>query len=287
MNGNMEYDPALLRAFVAVKETGGFTRAADRLHLSQSAVSHQIRRLEELAGTTLLVRTTRTLSLTEDGEEFLRHARQILRAHAALSLRFQRSPVAGAVRLGVPENFMDERLPMLLTRFAQLFPAVRLDVTVATYLDLRAQVDADALDMAVVMSLPASQDGNEYEGTVLQPTRFVWAAAATFQLTGDGPLPMAFSPAPCLHRQVGVTALDDAALAWRMAFTSPSQQGLRAAVLAGLAITALPLGDLEAGMVVVDGKYGLPPLPEAAFSLIWNRNGRTPAALAMGHLLAR
>jgi len=286
MNGAMDFDPVLLRAFVAVKETGGFTRAAERLHLSQSAVSHQIRRLEELAGTALLVRTTRSLRLTEDGEQFLRHAEQVLQAHEALARRFQRANIAGAVRFGVPENFMDERLPPLLTRFAQLFPAVRLDVTVGTYLELRTQVDAGALDMAVLMSLPTGPERDQYEGTVLRRTRFVWAAAPTFQFAGHGPLPMAFAPSPCLHRQVGVAALEEAGVAWRMAFTSPSQQGLRAAVLAGFAMTALPQGDLETNMVVIDGQHGLPPLPAAAFSLICSSKDQAPATMALAQLLA-
>ena len=87
-----------------------------------------------------------------------------------------------------------------------------------------------------------------------------------FATTARLPLPLAFSPAPCMHRQVGVDALDGAGLDWRVAFTSPSQQGLRAAVLAGLAITALPQGDLEPGMVVIDGQYACPPCPPPSSS---------------------
>ncbi len=279
----MDFDPALLRAFVAIKETGSFTRAAERLHLTQSAISHQVRRLEEQAATTLLVRTTRRLTLTEDGEDFLRHAEHILRAQDALSRRFATSSVSGAVRFGVPENFIGDGLPPLLARFARQFPAVRLDVTVGTYLDLRAQVDADGLDLAVVMALPGSQA----DGVVLRETRFVWAAAQHFEFTGDTPLPLAFAPAPCLHRQVAVEALESSTLDWRVAFTSPSQQGLRAAVLAGLAVTALPLGDLEPGMVVIDGQHGLPPLVDADFRLIWSVTGKTPAADAFGQLLVQ
>src|ERR1700761_7955876 len=99
----MDFDPVLLRAFVAVQETGGFTRAAQRLHLTQSAISHQIRKLEEQVGRPLLYRTTRSLTLTEDGEEFLQHATQILRSLDALAQRFQPSKVSGTVRFGVPE----------------------------------------------------------------------------------------------------------------------------------------------------------------------------------------
>jgi DNA-binding transcriptional LysR family regulator len=131
------------------------------------------------------------------------------------------------------------------------------------------------------MALPGSQAG----GTVLRETRFVWAAAHSFDFTGDAPLPLAFAPAPCLHRQVAVEALESSTVDWRVAFTSPSQQGLRAAVLAGLAVTALPLGDLEPGMVVIDGQYGLPPLLDADFRLIWSVTGKTPAANAFGQLL--
>lgn len=118
----MDFDPALLRAFLAVKETGGFTRAAQRLHLTQSAVSHQIRRLEEQVGRPLLHRTTRRLTVTEDGEDFLRYAQQILETLDAMTRRFQPSSISGVVRFGAPDTFMGERLPPLLSQFARSFP---------------------------------------------------------------------------------------------------------------------------------------------------------------------
>ncbi|MEB0206888.1 LysR family transcriptional regulator [Pseudomonas sp. CCC3.1] len=277
----MDFDPALLRALIAIKETGSFTRAAERMHVSQSAISHQIRRLEEQAGTTLLTRTTRRLTLTEDGEDFLRHAECIIKAHDALIRRFETSSVTGAVRFGLPENFIGDGLPPLLTRFTRQFPAVRLDVTVCPYLDLRAQVDTDKLDLAVVLALPGSPAG----GTVLRETHFVWVAAQHFEFPDAGLLPLAFAPAPCVHRQVAIDALQDSSVEWRVAFTSASQQGLRAAVLAGLAVTALPKGDLEPGMRVIDGQYGLPALPKADFRLIWSIAVKNPAACAFGKLL--
>lgn len=277
----MDYDPGLLRAFVAVAETAGFTRAAERLHLSQSAVSHQIRRLEAQAGSALLVRTTRSLRLTEDGEDLLRHARRILREQDALVRRFQRSPLAGAVRFGVPESFLGARLAPLLARFSRMFPAVRLEVEVGPYLDLRALVAADALDLAVVLSLPGHRD----TGKVLRRTRFVWAGAPCFDASAGMPLPLAFAPPPCVHRQIGVDALDGAGVEWRVAFASQNEQGLRAAVQAGLALTALPQGDLEPGMLEMDDRLGLPPLPGAEFRLVWSAAEPSPAAQAFGQLL--
>jgi DNA-binding transcriptional LysR family regulator len=256
----MDFDPTLLRAFVAVKETGGFTRAAQRLHLTQSAVSHQIQRLEEQIGRPLLLRTTRSLTLTEDGEDFLRYAERILQTQEALTRRFRPSPTSGRVRFGVPENFMGDRLPSLLSQFARVFPNIRLDVGVSMSLDLRAMIAADELDLAVVLSMPGSS-----QGTFLRQTQFVWVAAEGLDLAKGASLPFAFFPAPCINRQAGTSALDGSSVEWHVAFTSPSPQGIRAAVLSGLAITVLTRHDLEPGMKVVDGEYGLPSLSKADF----------------------
>ena len=276
----MDFDPTLLRAFVAVKETGGFTRAARRLHVTQSAVSHQIQRLEEQIGRPLLLRTTRSLTLTEDGADFLRYAERILQTLDALTRRFRPSPISGTVRFGVPENFMGERLPELLSQFTQVFPDIRLDVSVTMSLDLRAMIEADELDLAVVMSMPGSS-----QGTLLRQTQFVWVAGEGLKLAEGASLPFAFFPAPCINRQAGVSALDGTGVKWHVAFTSPSPQGIRAAVLSGLAITVLTCGDLEPGMRVVDGEYGLQSLSKADFTLIRGARGETPAARELGRLI--
>jgi DNA-binding transcriptional LysR family regulator len=276
----MDFDPTLLRALVAVKEAGGFTRAAQRLHLTQSAVSHQIRRLEEQVGRPLLCRTTRSLTLTEDGNDFLQHAERILASLDALNQRFRPSTVSGVVRFGLPETFLGARLLPLLSQFAREFPGVRLDVSVHTYPDLRSMIDAGELDLAVVISMSAKTDG-----TILRPAKFVWAAAETFEMRPDVSLPLAFSPEPCINRQLGLAALKRTSVDWHVVFTSPSQQGIRAAVEAGLGVSVLTSDELEPGMKIIDGKYGLRPLPKANFTLIWSANGKTPAALEFGRLI--
>jgi DNA-binding transcriptional LysR family regulator len=275
----MDFDPGLLRAFVAVKETGGFTRAGERLNVTQSAISHQIRRLEEQVGRQLLQRTTRRLTLTEDGEEFLRHAEQILSSLDALTQRFQPSPVSGVVRFGVPESFMGDRLPPLLCQFGRAFPSVRLDVSVTTYLDLRAMIEAAELDLAVLLAMSANRDE-----LVLRQTKFVWAAAETFEPSRNS-LPLVLAPAQCVNRQVGLAALAGTSVEWHVVFTSPSQQGLHAAVLAGLGIAILTRDELEAEMKVVDGQYGLPPLPKVHFTLAWSENGKTLAAQEFARMI--
>jgi len=276
----MDFDPALLRAFVAVKEAGGFTRAAQRLNLTQSAISHQIRRLEEQVGRQLLFRTTRALTLTEDGEDFLHYAEKILHTLDSMAQRFRPSPISGVVRFGVLENFLGERLPTLLCQFGRAFPSVRLDVSVGMNLDLLPMIKAGELDLAVVMTAPGSK-----EGTALRRTQFVWVAADTFEVAPGASLPFAFFPSPCINRQVGIGSLEGKAVPWHVVFTSQSQQGIRAAILAGLAITVLARDDVEPGMKILDGQYGLPSLSKVDFTLVWSAGGKTPAATEFGKMI--
>ena len=280
----MDFDPALLRTFVAVADTGSFTRAAQRQHLTQSAISHQIRRLEEQVGRRLLSRTTRSLTVTEDGEELLRHAQQILLSFDTLARRFRPSPLSGTVRFGAPENFMGDRLPRLLFRFARDFPAVRLGASISANLDLPALIRTGDLDVAVVISLSAP-DNPATGARRLRRTRLVWVVAETFEPPHNAPLPFAFYPLPCVHRQVGVRALDEAGIDSHIVFTSHSQEGIHAAVLAGLAISAIAFDDLKAGMKIIDGEYGLPSLPDIDFALLWSSGGKTPASTAFGELI--
>lgn len=277
----MDFAPELLRALVAVAEAGGFTRAAERLHLTQSAVSHQIRRLEEQVGTPLFIRTTRKLALTEDGEEFLRHARQILQAHAALSQRFQASTLAGAIRFGVPENFLGDELPHLLSRFARAFPAVRLEASVSLCQDFSARIESGELDLAVAM-----RRAGETGGTVLRRSRYVWAAAEDFTVPPGSSLPLALSNPPCLCRTVAIEALAGSGVEWHIGFTSANLHGLRAAMLAGLGASIIAHDELEPGMKVLAPSYGLPPLPDLEFALIWSANGKMPCSRELGRLIA-
>jgi DNA-binding transcriptional LysR family regulator len=277
----MDFAPELLRALVAVAEAGGFTRAAERLHLTQSAVSHQIRRLEEQIGAPLFIRTTRKLALTEDGEEFLRHARQILQAHAALSQRFQASTLAGAIRFGVPENFLGDELPHLLSRFARTFPAVRLEASVSLCQDFSARIESGELDLAVAM-----RRAGEPGGTVLRRSHYVWAAAEDFMVPAGSSLPLALSNPPCLCRTVAIEALAGSGVEWHIGFTSANLHGLRAAMLAGLGASIIAHDELEPGMKVLAPSYGLPPLPDLEFALIWSANGKMPCSRELGRLIA-
>lgn len=278
---NPDFDPPLLRAFIAVIDTGSFTQAAQRLHLTQSAISHQIRRLEEQVGTPLLYRTTRSLTLTPSGTDFLQCAKQIIVMLDSLSQRFNPSPVTGVVRFGVTENFLGDKLAHLLCQFGRTYPSITLDVNVSPNLDLTAMIAAGQLDLAVLL---CKENGGDC-GSILRKTRQVWVAADNFTLAPGASLPLALSPSPCFHRRACATALEETNLDWHIVFTSPSQHGLHAAVLSGLAITIMPDDDVRPGMRIVDGQYGLPPLPDAAFVLAWSEGNKTTAACEFGRMI--
>jgi DNA-binding transcriptional LysR family regulator len=271
----MSFDTGLLQAFIAVHQANGFTRAAQQLHLTQSAVSHQIRRLEELVGRPLFHRTTRRLSLTADGEDFLRHAAPILQAQEALARHFRCSPIEGTVRFGVPESFMSEGLPQLLHQFSRACPNVRLEVSVGLTMDLATMVRERELDVAVVVSVSGTT-----EGTLLRRLPMVWAAAEGFERAAGVSLPLAYSPPPCVCRQVSIDALNTAGIPWHAAFSSHSLQDLRAVALSGLAVATFTRDNLRPGMVVLDHGAAWPKrcsLSYARLLVVFCRSTRRPS----------
>lgn len=275
----MDIDPTLLRALAAVKQTGGFTQAAARLNVTQSAVSHQIRRLEQVVGRQLVGRTTRAVTLTDEGEAFLAEAHRVLSALDELDRRFRGKTLGGVVRLGLPDSFLGLQLPDLLARFAVRFPEVQLDVSVGMSLDLSGMVNSGELDLAVVMDVEGVADG-----PVLRSEQLVWAAAETFRNVRS-PLPLALYPPPCVNRRVVLDALRQHEIAWRVAFTCPSPDGIAAAVQSGLAVTAIGRSELKSGIREVGMDHCLPPLPKGVFRLVRSGGDRSEAACELEHLI--
>lgn len=229
----MDIDPALLRALAAVKQTGGFTQAAARLNLTQSAISHQVRRLEQLVGWTLVARTTREVMLTDEREAFLSCGHRVLSALDELDRRFRRKVVSGIVRLGLPDSFLGTYLPDLLARFAARFPEVQLAVSVRMSLDLNGMIGTGELDLAVVMEV-----GDTPDDMLLRSEQLVWAAAETFRHVRPS-LPLALYPPPCINRRVALHALARHKVAWHVALTCPSPDGILGSLRSGLAVTVL------------------------------------------------
>lgn len=258
-----DLEPELLRAFVAVVEGGGFSRAAGRLHLSQSTISQRIKRLEERLGTGLLSRTTRGVALTERGELLLGYARRLLALNDEALAALEETRLAGGVRLGAAQEVADGGLTDLLGHFSRLHPGVRLEIRVDANRRLRDAVNEGALDLALLFQEPG--EGGEVTGRA----RRVWAASRDWQPPTGEPLPLVLFDAPCLFRNAALEALERAGQPWRVALSTPSLSGIRAAVRAGLGVSVRTERWLEPDMRIVQE---LPPLPEVELALIRGTN---------------
>ena len=249
---NLDLD--LVRTFATISALGSFTRAASRLGRQQSTISLQVQRLEETLGLKLLTRTPRSVALTSDGESFLQSARRILDLNDEIIARAQEPDMRGVVRLGTPEDFATRHLPDVLSRFAQAYPAVSLEVTCDLTLNLLKRFRAGDFDLALVKR----ERSLEMSGVRVWREPLVWAAGDRDFWVGSAPLPLVVSPAPCVYRQRATDALDRAHRDWRVAYTCGSLAVSLAAVKAGLGVTVLPKGMVPSDLRVIDGN----PLPK-------------------------
>ena len=270
----MEFE--LLPSFVAVAECGGFHRAAEQLNLTQSTVSQQIKRLELETKRSLFRRTTRSVVLTDDGEMLLGDARRLLQLEEAARQRLAAPRLSGTVRLGVVEEIAGGSLPSALGRFAALHPGVKLEVQIAVSAELLEELDAGRLDVVF-----AKRPLGTSKGRLVWREPLVWAAADTFDLIPGAALPLALYRERSVSREAALAALQDSELTWEIVYTSPSLTGVRAAALAGLAITPLPASAVIAGLRILDAGEGLPHLPDLEFAIYEKaRSDNAAAALA-------
>jgi len=274
-------DPELLRTFAAIVDTGSFTRAARVVHRTQSAVSMQMRRLEEHTGKRLLERRGRRLALTREGEALLGYARRILRLQEEAAAAMAGPAVTGRVRLGAPDDYVMHFLPAILARFAEVHPRVEIEVRCEEESEaLVAALERGELDLALVTCDPGAE-----RGEILRQEPSVWAASARHLVHEADPLPLALFQPGCWFRDAGLRVLDQAGRRYRVAFTSPSVTGVQAAVSAGLAVAVLGLSTLPPGVRVLRPEEGFPRLPAATIALERAPGLRSPAADTLaGHI---
>lgn len=257
------FDLDVLRSFVIGMELGSFARAAERLGRSTSAVSAQLRKLEEQAGTPILRKAGRGLALTEAGETMLAYARRLLDLNDEAATAIHGADLEGWVRLGLQEDFGETLLPEVLGRFARAHPKVRIEARVVRNAELIERVTSGRLDLALAWS-----DGFRTAHTErIAEVPMCWVGPADGEIhwrAGDGePLPLASLEAPCLLRSIATKVLDHAGVGWRISFVSPSLGGLWAATAAGLGLTIrTPLGLPAKVRPLAAGEAGLPLLPK-------------------------
>jgi DNA-binding transcriptional LysR family regulator len=256
------FDTLLLKTFVTVVDEGGFSRAGERLHLTQSAVSGHLRRLEEQVGKPLLARTTRSQQLTPDGERLMAYARGILALNRNAWAELTRSAYEGQLRVGVSEEFADVRLLRELQGVASEYPGMQITVHVGIPGSLLSLMKQGELDV-VVGSLCESSE----PGLALWQEPLVWAWSAQPLATLPTPLPLALFPEPCPYREAALSRLAQAGIAQRTAMLCSSYAALHAAALAGFGIAPIARSQLVPGLTVLGAEHGLPALPDAEFRL--------------------
>ncbi|HXH04533.1 MAG TPA: LysR substrate-binding domain-containing protein [Candidatus Competibacteraceae bacterium] len=274
-------DIDLLRALVAVVDSGGFTTAAQRLHRTQSAVSMQLRKLEETVGRRLLERGRNGVVATADGELLLGYARQLLSLHDQALATLRADPAVGRVRLGIPDDYAHVFLPEAVARFTACYPRVEVRVDCALSRALEKRLQAGEFDLIVVTRRPGDSSG-----TTLRREPLVWAAAPGHRPELSDPLPLAMFPEDCAFRPYLLTTLERAGRPWRTAFTSSSLTGVLSAVTCGLALTCLARSTVPSGWRILGPAEGLPPLPAVEIALHMAEPA-SPAVRALArHLLA-
>lgn len=270
----MSIDPDLLRAFTFIAEEGSFTRAAERVGRTQSAVSMQMQRLEQQLGKALLTRGKGgAVGLTAHGKFLLEQARPLLAMNDSIWNSFQAPEIQGVVRLGTPDDYAFRYLPMMLRRFADSHPGVQVDVHCAPSSELVLQLKSGELDLTLL------SEGNEpVRGGLTELWRgpLRWITSERYSQHRMNPLPLALERQDCLWRRAATGSLDRAGIAYRVAYTSETQVGTQAPVMAGLAVTVSTIAWLPEGLRPVRDDEGLPDLPESSIFLAKSRDAVQP-----------
>jgi DNA-binding transcriptional LysR family regulator len=270
----IDLDPSCLRAFLAVADEGGFTRAAHTLHRTQSAVSMQIRRLEEMLGTQLIA-DRKKATLTTAGERVLEHARRIVALNDEVLGRAKGVDIAGRVRIGTPDDYIAFFLPPVLRRLSVTHPLVEIEVRCGLSADLIHQVDKGQIDFALVTRLPGL-DG----GVTMRREPLIWVAGDE-AVARKRPVPLALFSVGCPFRDVALAALRKADIPWRIAYESMSTASLLAAAAEGLALAAITPLSLLPGLKVLGSRHGLMELPGVEIALYGPRGLVSPATQAV------
>ena len=273
-------DIELLRSFVSVVDAGGFTRAGERVHRTQSTVSQQIKRLEDSVGKPLLVREGKRATPTEEGERLLTYARRILALEQEARDVVARPVTDGVVRIGLPEDFAAYRLVELLSDYMRGRPSLRLDVRSGLSATLHASLERGELDVALL-----KRDAGGGNCLASWPERLQWVTSRRHPVDmSRNPVPIAVAEQGCLYRNRLIHALEAAGRTWHIAYTSPNLSGIQAAVAVGLGVAILPDVAITPEHRIVDTD-GFAPIDRTEIALVVSESA-SPAARKVAELIA-
>lgn len=274
-------DLDLLRTLVAIAETGNFSAAAEAVFRTPSAISMQVKKIEELVGAPVFYRDSRRVEVTPDGAFLVEHARRMLALNRTAMARFVAPDVAGVVRMGAPDFVAEDILPGMLRAFAVSHPGVTVDVVVESSVRMQRMIDIGDLDFAMLTCLE-----NEVAGEVLFSEPLIWAMLRGGVAAEQYPLPVSVWDENCAWRRAGVSRLEAQGREWRLAFQSSHIAGQRSAILADLAVAPVPVSTLGGNIVEVPAHVGLPDLPNYVVLLSEGKTEVGPVKAAVDHVRA-
>jgi DNA-binding transcriptional LysR family regulator len=266
-------DIELLRTFVAVVERESFAAAAQSVMRTQSAVTQQMQRLEASVGKRLFKRVGRGKQLTPDGLKLLDYARRLLAVNDEACIALSGASVTGEIRLGAPHDIADSILPNLLAHCSNAFPDLRIAIHMGRSPHLLQALRQGDIDMTV-----AALEAPELRRRTLRTSPIVWMCASGYRHDPTRPLPLIVAAESSFFRRVAIDHLEHAGIPWRITYSSPTVVGVRAAVRAGLGVTARSVEMLGTDLRVLGDDAALPRLPDVSFRLYLSSTTTNPLA---------
>lgn len=268
MVGTLDID--ILRSFTVIADIGSFSRAASRLAKTQSALSMQIKRLEELTGHTLLHRGGRGVTLTSQGEKLIGYARDILRIHDQAFMDLSGRGLSGSLKFGCPDDYAVCFLPQLVGEFTQLHPSVFIEIFCGTTQQLHQKLRRNEIDLALVsVEDKARQD-------VLRTEHLVWVGQPRSPIWNTSPLPLALSEKDTFDHKAAIKSLECLKRPYRLVYASGSLAGLIAVVRSGHAIAVLTKCAVPEDIQELPKEAGLPDLPTLGITLAFSEGNKDP-----------
>ena len=276
----MEFPIDLLKTFLAIIDTGGFTNAGQVVHRTQSAISMQIKRLEETVGQPLFERSGRSFTLTAEGELLAPYARRMLKLHEEAVSAMIQPEMVGQLRIGTPDDYALQFLPGILAQFARAYPRVQVTVRCEPSSHLAPALANGEMDLTLLT-------GDIYRdmGDVVRNEPLVWAASAHHLVHEETPLPLAMFQSDCVFRKYAFQSLDSIGRAYRVAYQSASTAGILAAVSAGLAVTVIASSVIPPEIRTLGPEEGLPPLPVTPIVLATVSGKKSTVATTMAKFI--
>lgn len=267
------FDIALIRTFTAVADQGSMTVAANMLHMTQGAVSQQVKRLEEMLGSTLFERDKRGLRLTDAGERLRGNARRLLMLNDDIWADMTERTVQGSVRLGVPYDLVGATLAPVLKSYADRYPQVEISLVCASSPELLEELEKGAIDLCVV-----EEPFGSSQGECLVVERLVWVGAKGGNAYRKMPLPISMVADTCAFRSSVFAALSSGGRRWRTVFENGNIEATTATVRTDLAVTAWLASTVPADLDILSIEEGLPELPVFAINLHLPKGNAMPPA---------